>query len=427
MATPHRPWNELERLQALLSYRILDTEPESAFQDLVQLAAWICETPMAAISFVDSDRQWFKARVGIDPEETTRDIAFCSHTILEPDQPLVVEDATRDERFAQNPLVVNDPNIRFYVGAPLVTKDGLALGSVCGIDDRPRTLSPEQLDHLRTISRQIVAQLELRTQAQLVERTCRDLEEFAHIVSHDLKEPLRGMRHCCEFLFEDYAGKLDGQASEYIGSVRDLSLRFEQMVTDLHSYSKTRFEIAKSEPVDVGEVVSDVLESFEGEIQERGVSIRLAENFPTLDVDRGSLADVYRGLVENALKFNDSPEPWIELGAEPDISPAEQDPSLPSEEDKRPTILFVRDNGIGIEPRNHQKIFSLFKRLHGRSEFGGGTGSGLAIARRLCERDGGCIGVLSEVGEGSTFRFAFRATRWGNQECSIADQQLAKA
>ena len=156
------PPNELQRLETLRSYNVLDTPPESAFDDLTQLAAQICEVPIAAVSLVDGNRQWFKSIVGLSATETSRDIAFCAHTILNPDELLEVRDAQLDSRFADNPLVTGNPNIRFYAGAPLVAPDGLALGTLCVIDHEPHVLSAKQKTALSALSRAVIAQLELR-------------------------------------------------------------------------------------------------------------------------------------------------------------------------------------------------------------------------------------------------------------------------
>lgn len=153
--------NETARLDALARYRILDTEPERAFDDLTLLASHICGTPMAAITLIDANRQWFKSRVGITVDQTERSVAFCTHAIEQRDL-YVVPDATSHELFRDNPFVVGEPGIRFYAGSPLVTSDGHALGTLCVIDRIPRTLTRDQLDALVALRRQAEAQLELR-------------------------------------------------------------------------------------------------------------------------------------------------------------------------------------------------------------------------------------------------------------------------
>jgi PAS domain S-box-containing protein len=178
-----RPDNEPERLEALRRYRVLDTPPGQPFEDLALLASHICGTPVALVSLVDADRQWFKARVNFEKPETPREVAFCAHAILGNDV-FVVPDARADRRFAENPMVAGDAGIRFYAGAPLVTSDGFAVGTLCVMDRKPRTLTAEQTEALRALSRQVVAQLELGRRLKL-ER------EEAEDVLHDKEETLR--------------------------------------------------------------------------------------------------------------------------------------------------------------------------------------------------------------------------------------------
>ncbi|MDP2742487.1 MAG: GAF domain-containing protein, partial [Hydrogenophaga sp.] len=154
------PDNEAQRLARLQGLGVLDTLPQQAFDDISALAQAICGTPIALITLVDRDRQWFKSRIGVDMTETPREVAFCSHAILHPSQPMVIGDALKDQRFTDNPLVTGPTQVRFYAGAPIVTDDGFALGTVCVIDQQPRELTPVQLDALTRLSALVATLLE---------------------------------------------------------------------------------------------------------------------------------------------------------------------------------------------------------------------------------------------------------------------------
>ena len=155
------PGNETQRLAALREYQILDTTTEQTYDDITALAAYLCKVPIAMISLVDESRQWFKSKLGLNERETPRDVAFCAHAILQ-SEPLIVRDALKDSRFADSALVTRAPHIRFYAGYPLSSPEGFALGTLCAIDRKPRQLSAEQKQAMQSLSRQVMALLELR-------------------------------------------------------------------------------------------------------------------------------------------------------------------------------------------------------------------------------------------------------------------------
>lgn len=218
---PPLPANETDRLSALYALDVLDSAPERDFDDIVALASSVCGVPMSLVSLIDTDRQWIKARVGTDLTETSRDMSFCAHAILGKDL-LVVPDAREDSRFADNPAVAGEGGVRFYAGAPLVTTDGFALGTLCVVDSQPRRLSVEQLQALRALARQVTSQLELRRYATALANTTARLQELerrkddlAALVGGELKAPLRLMDAYLENLGS--TGHHDREMADLVG------------------------------------------------------------------------------------------------------------------------------------------------------------------------------------------------------------------
>lgn len=672
------PADEAQRLAALRETAVLDTAPEATYDDLTALASHLCGTPIALISLVDADRQWFKSRVGLGAEETPRELAFCAHALLDPHQIFEVADATADARFAGNPLVTSNPNIRFYAGAPLLSAEGLPLGTLCVIDRKPRQLDEYQRASLRTIGRlasemlrnrrsnalgveiqarfraelkQEVAErdaklvesearyreladespaminrsrnepgwptlyvsqaveritgypasaftddpslwgslmlaedvpeishavaaqqaqgldvhvqyrirhkdgsirwiegnarlktltdgsevyegvniditarkeaelalaerttaleratiathaariapftwhvdrdffetdaqaevllglepgeatgtlasyctrvhpddrdnlaseiarllasgrpefaleyrtvsaqgrvrwirsvgriavidgtqhvtgalsdatMELEVQRALedrtreMERAITELDEFTYIASHDLKEPLRGIHNYARFIAEDYADKLDPAGQNMLKAVSEQADRMQRLIEDLLEIARLGREPMQRTETDLDKLLDDVLASLSFSLTEKKVSLRKLP-LGTFICDRVRVAEVFRNLVTNALKYNDKPVPEIEIGSRASATGE--------------TEFYVRDNGIGIKPDFHARVFAPFKRLHAKDAYGGGTGVGLAIVKRIVEAHGGSIGVTSESGAGATFFF----------------------
>lgn len=223
------PYDEADRLAALYSLNVLDSEPEKDFDDIVALAASICDAPMSLVTLIDSDRQWFKAGIGTDLTETTRDLSFCAHTILGQDL-LVVPDAREDARFAGNPAVDAMGGVRSYAGAPLITSDGFALGALCVFDSEPRRLEVEQLQALRALARQVTSQLELRRYAVVLAGTTarlQDLErrkdDLAMLVGGELKAPLQLMDSYLEGLGR--TGRHDAEMADLVGRASSAHVR----------------------------------------------------------------------------------------------------------------------------------------------------------------------------------------------------------
>jgi PAS domain S-box-containing protein len=195
------PENETQRIESLLQLKILDSPVEEAFDDLTRLASYICGTPIALISLVDTNRQWFKSKVGIEVLETPRDISFCAHAILQPDEIFIVPDAMRDKRFATNPLVTSDPHVRFYAGVPLTNAERQSLGTLCVIDHVPRELTPEQVEALRSIGRQVIKQMELRRNLASLVLTTNQSKQLDNKRRHFFKRVAQGFGLTSALLF----------------------------------------------------------------------------------------------------------------------------------------------------------------------------------------------------------------------------------
>jgi signal transduction histidine kinase len=536
------PEREAARLAALHESAVLDTTAEPIYDDLTALAAQICGTPIALISLVDADRQWFKSRVGLEVPKTPRELAFCAHAILAPTDLFEVEDASRDPRFAGNPLVTGAPDIRFYAGSPVLSEEGLPLGTLCVIDRAPRQLTDSQRTALRAVGRlasellrdrrrdvrlaqlqqeleqrirERTAELAARTAAlerssiavraarvapfswqlssdaleaspliselhglppreaprrmaeclaqvhpddraavdtgfararalkgpfcldyrtvsgngrvrwvrssgviqredgeeaigamfdvtlevevqQAIEQRTRELEranteldDFTYVASHDLKEPLRGIHNYARFLAEDYADKLDVGGQHMLAALGQQAGRMQRLIDDLLHIARLGREPMRRLETDLDLLLDEVMDSLAFSVAEKKVAIH-REPLGWAQCDRVRVGEVLRNLLTNAIKYNDKPEPTISIGRR---------------EQGGVTGYFVRDNGIGIDPAFHARVFAPFKRLHNRDAYGGGSGVGLAIVKRIVEAHEGELTLDSSPGQGSIFTF----------------------
>lgn len=223
-------------------------------------------------------------------------------------------------------------------------------------------------------------------------RSNRDLEDFAHIAAHDLREPLRGMRLCAAFLAEDLSAYLNDQARRHLASIDRLGKRMDDLVGSLLRYSivgQTDLALAST---DLNQLVANVLESLSPILRQTNTRVLIPAPLPVVRCDAVRVREVFHNLIANAVKYNTQPERRVEIGVR-------------GFENGDTPIFYIRDNGIGIPPEHQNAVFRIFKRLHARDEFGGGTGSGLAIVKRIVERHGGRVWVESAVDEGSTFLF----------------------
>lgn len=253
---------------------------------------------------------------------------------------------------------------------------------------------------VRDITERVRIEAEVRRVMTQLEASNKELDDFAYIASHDLKEPLRGIHHYATFLVEDYGDRLDAEGRDKLHTLTRLTQRMEDLINDLLTFSRLgRVDMAHAE-TDLDALVRDVVDSLHVTLQERNVHVVVPTRLPTLRCDRVRVAEVFRNLITNAAKYNDSPAPTVEIGVRPAAAPP--DGAAPA---TAGPAFYVRDNGIGIPAKHQGAIFAIFKRLHARDAYGGGTGAGLTIVKKIVEQHGGRIWVESAPGKGTTFSF----------------------
>lgn len=393
------PDNEAERIQALREYSILDTSPEQDFEDITKIASEICQTPIALITLIDSDRQWFKSNHGLNVTETPRDYAFCAHAINTPNEILTVEDSRQDKRFADNPLVTGYPNVIFYAGIPLINPAGFSLGTICVIDHIPRELSEKQLDSLRALSNQAVKLLEFRkinkmlleSQKEIQTRNT-ELEQFAYIVSHDIKSPLNNIISLTAILKEDQREKIDKSGNQIITHIVNASLQLKSLIDGIIShYMGVNIVINDKKEIDVDALLKEIISLLDSR---REFQITYSSDVRSVKTNEAAIKQILTNLLSNSIKYNDKQEVKIDI-------------SVTSTADLYQ--FTVKDNGRGIDQSQFSKVFETFATLGIKDRFdNSGTGIGLATVKKLIEKLGGSITLESDLGAGTIFTFSIK-------------------
>lgn len=250
-------------------------------------------------------------------------------------------------------------------------------------------------------------QKELERTVEKLERSNHELKDFAYIASHDLKEPLRGIHNYSTFLIEDYGDKLDDDGRLKLETLCHLSQRLEKLIDTLLYYSRVgRLDMAMKE-TSLEKIVNDVLDTLRPRIEELEIEVRIPMALPNVHCDAARIGEVFRNLISNAMKYNNKEKKWMEIGFE-HRDDQDRDSHDRHHMNGAEYVFYVRDNGIGIRDKHMESVFRMFKRLHGRDKFGGGTGAGMTIVKKIIERHGGTVWIESTLGEGTTFYFTLQ-------------------
>lgn len=397
MISPEFPDNEHKRQQAVESYGLLDTLPEDRFDGLTAIISEICETPIALITLLDKNRNFLKSHHGIPFNESPRELSFCGHAINQDEPLMIVEDARKDPRFHDNPLVTDQGAI-FYAGALLVNPDGYKLGTICVYDTKPRKLNESQKSSLKILANQVMILLEqilknqeLELLKEQLKRKNRNLEKFTELVSHDLKSPVNNILLLTDFLKQENPD-LSSESLGYIKMLQQSSNALKDYINGTLEYYKSDEFIPVTTSRFTAKELVDELQSLSNIHSE--ASITLENNTTFIEANQPALLQIMNNLLVNAIKYNDKEEILIHIKVD---------------EDQDFYKFHIADNGIGIKAELTDRIFGLYEKLGEVDRYGNqGNGIGLATVKNIVSRLGGEIQVSSIYGEGSTFTFTIK-------------------
>jgi signal transduction histidine kinase len=389
------PAKERERLKALSEYRILDTEHETDYEFITELAANICGTCASGIYFIDAQRQWFKSCNGFMMNDTIWCNKLAVQAIDTPDKIVVFKDLSEDDWFNENPFRHDGAPLVFYAGAALQSPSGAVVGVLCVFDNKPGSISLEQKQKLLLLASQVVSMLELRkTRYKLqqrqsdIEMAYADLENIAHLASHDLRTPLNNIISLAHLIKEELGETIGEAGQEYVNFINEAAYYMSDLVSSIHSYSKaSKLSVDRYDRINTAALMDELMPLLK--IPGNCTFIRDI-NVAEITAPALALKQILFHLLLNAIQYNDKPQGKITFG----IS-----------ENTTSWIFYVADNGEGIAPDEIERSYHLFKRLRNRDKNGENMGMGLSIVKRLIEKMHGNLTTVSEMGKGTTFTF----------------------
>lgn len=394
MISAKLPGNELERLEILNQLRILDTDLDKAYDEITQVAATICDTPICLVSLIDEKRQWFKSRHGLDASETPREYAFCAHAILDKEI-FIIEDSTKDERFYDNPLVTGGPKVIFYAGVPIEVKENIRVGTLCAIDNKPKKLSKEQKEALKCLGEQVSTLFRLRLKNFELEHALQSKTQFFANMGHEIRTPMNGIIGMTQILKDKIK---DDESLKELNIIDDCCNHLLNIINDILDLSKIElgsFEL-ENRPFDLNQKISNIIEILSSKAIDNNTDISkdLSKTTSLISGDETRFGQIILNLLSNAIKFTQNGK--VNIKAE----------TLSEDENSIRIQFTVADTGVGISSENIQHLFKPYSQEDSSTtrKFGG-TGLGLSICKGLVEKMGGSIRVESKKGKGTSMIF----------------------
>ncbi len=397
-----------ERLNKLHAIGLLDSPPEEDFDRLTALTCRLLGVPVALVSLVDQDRQFFKSHQGLtepwaSQRQTPLSHSFCQH-IVNSGKPLIITDA-REHSLTCSNLAIGELGVVGYLGIPLVTPDGYVIGSLCAITHEPRVWSGSDVSNLSDLAALVMKEIELRfqvdklraaeqalqQQTEELEQSNLELEQFTQVAAHDLGSPLHTIIGYAEFLQITQGSCLDEKGRERLTFISQSARRMNDLIQKLLVFASSGHKDLELVPINLSDLIQITLDDLEGIVTENGVQIQY-ELLPTVMGDETLLRLLFQNLLVNAIKYRTSSQPNIQITAKRAANYHQ---------------VSIRDNGIGIRPQYLESIFEPFQRGHSRRQ--SGHGIGLATCHRIVTRHGGKIWVESIVDHGSTFHITLPA------------------
>lgn len=382
------------RLRILKSYEILDTDPESDYDNITFLASRICNTPISTITLIDEDRQWFKSKVGFSHNQSSRDTSFCALAIQKSSKTVVIPNVKEDKEFNVISLLNGFEDGGFYASVALRDPNGYNLGTLCVIDHTPKVITQDQLRSLEILADQVCKLLELRKKNlglleknELLNLKYSELEHFANVVSHDIKSPLNNIISLVSLLEEHAAGKFNEEGREFLDCIATSSYQLRDYVEGLLDYYRSdTVNVMHKEYIVLSEVLDKIICVLD---PKREYHFIVPKEKIIIKSVKPAIEHILLNLISNAIKYNEKKPVIIEI-------------KYRESEDQ--IMISVKDNGNGIEKENLDIIFSFFTTLKRKDRFGNyGTGIGLATVEKNVQKINGKIKVDSVLNEGSEF------------------------